>query len=256
MIDSHCHLDHIPLIDNLKDIVERSKEAGLEKLLTISTTLDSFETILKIIDKDPIIYGTFGIHPHEADKEKVLKNDIINKIKLNKKIIGVGESGLDFFYNHSNKKNQIESFKDHIEASIELKVPIIVHSRNAEIDTFEILNSYKSQNPKILMHCFTGSHDLFKKLMDLNAFFSASGIITFKNSTDLQKTFSSIPIENLLVETDSPYLAPVPMRGKKNEPSFVKYTLQKLAELKKVGRSKMETETTKNFNRLFSFIND
>ena len=256
MIDSHCHLDHIPLIDNLKDIVERSKEAGLEKLLTISTTLDSFETILKIIDQDPIIYGTFGIHPHEADKEKVLKNDIINKIKLNKKIIGVGESGLDFFYNHSNKKNQIESFKDHIEASIELKVPIIVHSRNAEIDTFEILNSYKSQNPKILMHCFTGSHDLFKKLIDLNAFFSASGIITFKNSIDLQKTFSSIPIENLLVETDSPYLAPVPMRGKKNEPSFVKYTLQKLAELKKVSRSKMETETTNNFNRLFSFIND
>ena len=256
MIDSHCHLDHVPLIDNLKDIVERSKEAGLEKLLTISTTLDSFETILKIIDQDPIIYGTFGIHPHEADKEKVLKNDIINKIKLNKKIIGVGESGLDFFYNHSNKKNQIESFKDHIEASIELKVPIIVHSRNAEIDTFEILNSYKSQNPKILMHCFTGSHDLFKKLIDLNAFFSASGIITFKNSTDLQKTFSSIPIENLLVETDSPYLAPVPMRGKKNEPSFVKYTLQKLAELKKVDRSKMETVTTKNFNRLFSFIND
>ena len=255
MIDSHCHLDHVPLIDNLKDIVERSKEAGLEKLLTISTTLDSFETILKIIDQDPIIYGTFGIHPHEADKEKVLKNDIINKIKLNKKIIGVGESGLDFFYNHSNKKNQIESFKDHIEASIELKVPIIVHSRNAEIDTFEILNSYKSQNPKILMHCFTGSHDLFTKLMDLNAFFSASGIITFKNSTDLQKTFSSIPIENLLVETDSPYLAPVPMRGKKNEPSFVKYTLQKLAELKKVDRSKMETVTTKNFNRLFSFIN-
>ena len=256
MIDSHWHLDHVPLIDNLKDIVERSKEAGLEKLLTISTTLDSFETILKIIDQDPIIYGTFGIHPHEADKEKVLKNDIINKIKLNKKIIGVGEAGLDFFYNHSNKKNQIESFKDHIEASIELKVPIIVHSRNAEIDTFEILNSYKSQNPKILMHCFTGSYDLFKKLMNLNAFFSASGIITFKNSTNLQKTFSSIPIENLLVETDSPYLAPVPMRGKKNEPSFVKYTLQKLAELKKVDRSKMETVTTKNFNRLFSFIND
>ena len=256
MIDSHCHLDHVPLIDKLKHVVERSKEAGLEKLLTISTTLDSFETILKIIDQDPIIYGTFGIHPHEADKEKVLKNDIINKIKLNKKIIGVGESGLDFFYNHSNKKNQIESFKNHIEASIELEVPIIVHSRNAEIDTFEILNSYKSQNPKILMHCFTGSHDLFKKLIDLNAFFSASGIITFKNSIDLQKTFSSIPIENLLVETDSPYLAPVPMRGKKNEPSFVKYTLQKLAELKKVDQSKMETETTKNFNRLFSFIND
>ena len=251
MIDSHCHLDHVPLIDNLKDIVERSKEAGLEKLLTISTTLDSFETILKIIDQDPIIYGTFGIHPHEADKEKVLKNDIINKIKLNKKIIGVGESGLDFFYNHSNKKNQIESFKNHIEASIELKVPIIVHSRNAEIDTFEILNSYKSQNPKILMHCFTGSHDLFKKLIDLNAFFSASGIITFKNSKDLQKTFSSIPIENLLVETDSPYLAPVPMRGKNNEPSFIRYTVEKLSNLKSLTPSEISKITTDNFNKLF-----
>ena len=256
MIDSHCHLDHVPLLDNLKDVLERSKEAGLKKLLTISTTRDSFKTILKIIDEDPMIYGTFGIHPHEADKEKVLKNEIIDKINLSKKIIGVGESGLDFFYNHSNRSNQIESFKNHIEASIELKVPIIVHSRNAELDTFNILNSYKSQNPKILMHCFTGSQDLFKKLMSLNAFFSASGIITFKNSTDLQKTFSSIPIENLLVETDSPYLSPVPMRGKKNEPSFVKYTLKKLADLKKVDEKLMQTETTNNFNRLFSSIND
>ncbi len=256
MIDSHCHLDHIPLIDNLKDVLERSKVAGLKKLLTISTTRDSFKTILKIIDEDPMIYGTFGIHPHEADKEKVLKNEIIDKVNLSKKIIGVGESGLDFFYNHSNRNNQIESFKNHIEASIDLNVPIIVHSRNAEPDTFNILNSYKYENPKILMHCFTGSEDLFKKLMSLNAFFSASGIITFKNSKDLQKTFSSIPIENLLVETDSPYLSPVPMRGKKNEPSFVKYTLKKLADLKKVDEKSMQTETTNNFNRLFSLIND
>jgi len=256
MIDSHCHLDHIPLIDNLKDVLERSKVAGLKKLLTISTTRDSFKTILKIIDEDPMIYGTFGIHPHEADKEKVLKNEIIDKVNLSKKIIGVGESGLDFFYNHSNRNNQIESFKNHIEASIDLNVPIIVHSRNAEPDTFNILNSYKSENLKILMHCFTGSEDLFKKLMSLNAFFSASGIITFKNSKDLQKTFSSIPIENLLVETDSPYLSPVPMRGKKNEPSFVKYTLKKLADLKKVDEKSMQTETTNNFNRLFSLIND
>ena len=256
MIDSHCHLDHVPLLDNLKDVLERSKEAGLKKLLTISTTRDSFKTILKIVDEDPMIYGTFGIHPHEADKEKVLKNEIIDKVNLSKKIIGVGESGLDFFYNHSNRNNQIESFKNHIEASIDLNVPIIVHSRNAEPDTFDILNSYKSENLKILMHCFTGSEDLFKKLMSLNAFFSASGIITFKNSTDLQKTFSSIPIENLLVETDSPYLSPVPMRGKKNEPSFVKYTLKKLADLKKVDEKLMQIKTTNNFNKLFSFIND
>ena len=198
-----------------------------------------------------MIYGTFGIHPHEADKEKVLKNEIIDKVNLSKKIIGVGESGLDFFYNHSNRNNQIESFKNHIEASIELNVPIIVHSRNAELDTFNILNSYKSENPKILMHCFTGSQDLFKKLMSLNAFFSASGIITFKNSKDLQKTFSSIPIENLLVETDSPYLSPVPMRGKKNEPSFIKYTAEKLSIIKNKSVEEIIKFTTKNFNDLF-----
>ena len=251
MIDSHCHLDHIPLIDNLKDVLERSKVAGLKKLLTISTTRDSFKTILKIIDEDPMIYGTFGIHPHEADKEKVLKNEIIDKVNLSKKIIGVGESGLDFFYNHSNRNNQIESFKNHIEASIDLNVPIIVHSRNAEPDTFNILNSYKSENLKILMHCFTGSEDLFKKLMSLNAFFSASGIITFKNALELQETFKSLPLDKILIETDSPFLAPVPNRGKKNEPSFIDYTAQKLADIKNISKSDLVNFTTDNFNKLF-----
>ena len=150
----------------------------------------------------------------------------------------------------------MNSFINHIEASIELKKPIIIHSRSAEKETFDILNDFKNYKPKILMHCFTGSLDFAHDLMKLNAYFSASGIITFKNSNELQDTFSKIPLERLLIETDSPFLAPVPMRGKKNEPSFVKYTLQKLAELKKVDLSKMETETTKNFNRLFSFIND
>jgi len=252
MIDSHCHLDQQPLYGNLKVIIERSKNIGIEKLLTISTNKESFNKILNIVNFDPIIFGTFGIHPHEADKEIVDKNFILDKVKNNNKIIGVGESGLDFFYNNSNRTNQIKSFKTHIEASLDLKIPIIVHSRNAENETYDILNQYKNNDLKILMHCFTGSNQFAKKLMDFNTYFSASGIITFKNSLELQKTFTSIPENKILIETDSPFLAPVPMRGKKNEPSFIKYTLAKLAELKRIDVNNLKKITTNNFNNLFS----
>ena len=252
MIDTHCHLDQQPLIDNLTKIIKRSKDVGIKKLLTISTTVVSFEKILEIIKLDPIIYGTFGIHPHEADKELLSKNEIVNNFKNNKKVIGVGETGLDFYYNNSNKINQIKSFENHIEASIDLKIPIIVHSRNAEDETYEILSKYKKDNLKILMHCFTGSSNFAKKLLNFNTYFSASGIITFKNSLDLQNTFRSIPKDKLLIETDSPFLAPVPHRGKKNEPSFIIFTLKKLAELRKIDQNELANITTDNFNKLFS----
>ena len=252
MIDSHCHLDQEPMYTDLNNVILRSKKVGLEKILSICTTKESFDKILKIIDFDPIIYGTFGIHPHETSKEKFKKNEIISNIKKNKKIIAVGESGLDFFYNHSDKQNQIISFKSHIEAAIELDVPIIVHSRNAENDTYEILKSYCHLNPKILMHCFTGSSEFAYKLLTLNSYFSASGIITFNKSNDLQETFKLIPKDKLLIETDSPYLAPVPMRGKKNEPSYIKYTLKKLAEIKNIEMNEIEKITSKNFNYLFN----
>ena len=199
-----------------------------------------------------MIYGTFGIHPHEANKDIVNTQIIINNIKKDKKLIGVGESGLDFYYNHSDKDKQVLSFKSHIEASIELKIPIIVHSRNAENETFDILNLYKKNNPKILMHCFTGSKKFAGQLMSFNTFFSASGIITFKNSSDLQDTFREIPLDRLLIETDSPFLAPTPKRGKKNEPSYIKYTLEKLSELKEISSSKISDITTQNFENLFS----
>ncbi len=254
MIDSHCHLDHEPLLENIDKVLKRSKEVGITKLLTICTTLDSFGRIKTIIKKDPMIYGTFGIHPHETeDSLSVDKNFIIKEVSQNDKIIGIGETGLDFFYNHSNKERQIDSFKAHIEASIELNRPIIIHSRNAELETFDILNSYKSDRLKILMHCFTGSSSFAKQLLKLNAFFSASGIITFKNSLDLQNTFKYLPSDKLLIETDSPFLAPIPMRGKKNEPSFIKYTLEKLSSIKNETIEDMSALTTKNFNKLFSF---
>ena len=252
MIDSHCHLDHEPLNENLSDVISRSKNVGITKLLTICTTFDSFESIKSIVRKDKMIYGTYGIHPHETTNNKVDKQTIIRSVNENERIIGIGETGLDFFYNHSDKNSQISSFKAHIEASIELDKPIIIHSRDAEKETFEILSSYKNKNLKILMHCFTGSLEFSKKLLTLDAFFSASGIITFKNSTELQDTFKTIPLEKLLIETDSPFLAPIPMRGKKNEPSFIKYTLAKLSSLKETTDEIMSKITTDNFNKLFN----
>ena len=252
MIDSHCHLDHEPLYKNIKEVLLRSKNVGIEKILTICTTFDSFKNILKIIKMDPIIYGTFGIHPHETSNDIVNKSEIIKIISSNPKIIGVGETGLDFYYNHSDKLKQIESFKKHIEAAIELNVPIVVHSRNAEDETFNVLKDYENLKPKILMHCFTGSKIFSDKLSTLNSYFSASGIITFNNSEDLQEVFKNIPLDKLLVKTDSPFLAPVPMRGKKNEPSFIKYTLKKLSNLKDIEYSKLEQTTSNNFNSLFS----
>ena len=251
MIDSHCHLDHEPLLSNINDVIKRSKEIGLKKILTISTSLISFENIKKIIEIDEMIYGTIGIHPHESSKDIINSEYIIDNAKKYEKIIGIGETGLDFYYENSKKNDQIDSFIKHIEASITLNYPLIVHSRSAEKETFDILNQYKKSNIKILMHCFTGSKEFAKKLMNLNAYFSASGIITFKNSIDLQETFKFIDKDRILIETDSPFLAPTPMRGKKNEPSYIHFTLEHLAKIKKVDKNKMDLITTNNFNKLF-----
>ena len=251
MIDSHCHLDHEPLLSDLSNVIKRSKEVGIKKLLTISTSYKSFDRIKKIIEEDEIIYGTIGIHPHETTDNKITSDFIVKNLNDNAKIIGIGETGLDFYYNNSDKDDQIVSFKEHIEASLKTNTPLIIHSRDAEDETFNILNNYKDQKLKILMHCFTGSKDFAKKLLTLNAIFSASGIITFKNSLDLQETFKFLPLDNILIETDSPFLAPVPKRGKKNEPSFIDYTAQKLADIKDISKSDLVKYTTNNFNKLF-----
>ena len=251
MIDSHCHLDHEPLLSDLKNVIKRSKDVGIKKLLTISTSYESFDRIKKIINEDEIIYGTIGVHPHETTDNKITTDFIIKNLTQNLKIIGIGETGLDFYYNNSDKNNQIISFKEHIEASIQTNVPLIIHSRDAEDETFDILSEYKNKDLKILMHCFTGSRSFAEKLLTLNAYFSASGIITFKNSQELQETFKFLPLDKILIETDSPFLAPVPNRGKKNEPSFIDYTAQKLAEIKNISKSDLVNFTTNNFNKLF-----
>jgi TatD DNase family protein len=251
MIDSHCHLDHEPLYSDLSNIIRRSKNVGIEKLLTISTSHESFLRIKEILNKDAMIYGTIGVHPHETKNNNITSDFIVQNLKENKKIIGIGETGLDFFYNNSDKETQIKSFREHIKASIKTNSPLIIHSRNAEVDTYNILNDYKNENLKILMHCFTGSKDFAEKLLTLNSFFSASGIITFKNATDLQETFKFLPLDKILIETDSPFLAPVPNRGKKNEPAFIEYTATKLSEIKNISKSQLISKTTKNFNNLF-----
>ena len=251
MIDSHCHLDHEPLLSDLSNVIKRSKEVGIKKLLTISTSFESFSRIRNIVNKDEMIFGTIGIHPHETDKDKITSNFIFENLEKNPKIIGIGETGLDFYYKNSNKENQVKSFRTHIESAIKSDIPVIIHSREAEDETYKILKDYKSENPKILMHCFTGTSKFAEKLLELNSFFSASGIITFKNATDLQKTFNLIPDDKILIETDSPFLAPVPNRGKKNEPSFIQFTANKLAEIKNINVSKLIEITTNNFNKLF-----
>ena len=251
MIDSHCHLDQEPLISDLKNVISRSKKVGIEKVLTICTNNDCFKNIVSLVKSDPIIFGTFGIHPHETKNNQITKEEIIKNIKSNEKIIGVGETGLDFYYNNSEKDVQIKSFQLHIDAAKDLDIPLIIHSRNAENETLDILKKNYSNKLKILMHCFTGSEQFANDLSKMNSFFSASGIITFKNALALQKTFQTISLNKLLVETDSPYLSPEPKREKKNEPSFVKYTLKKLSDLRRVSYDDLEKITTTNFNKLF-----
>jgi len=254
IVDSHCHLDCSNLYEQLDDVIERARLNQVSHLLTICTTLKSFEKIKLIINKYKNVYGTFGIHPHETkDFIHIDKDYILNSKKKDKKIIGIGETGLDFFYNHSDKDIQKKSFIEHINAASELNIPIIVHTRNAEKDTYEILKSEnKNSNLKILIHCFTGSKEFAKKLLDINCYISLSGIVTFNKSSELVETISYIPVERLLVETDSPYLSPVPFRGKPNEPSYIVHTVDKLSSIKKTSKEKIISNTSDNFKKLFN----
>ena len=257
IIDSHCHLDYEPLYNNLEQVIKRANINGVKYFLTISTTDESFKNILNIIKNFKNIFGSYGIHPHEAKNYKDLKvQKIIQNLKIDDNLIGVGETGLDFYYNHSDKKSQKECFIKHIQASQETSKTLIVHSRSAEDETFDIISSeMKNKNFKVLMHCFTGSKQFAHKLLDLGCFFSASGIITFKNSSNLAQTFSSIPNDKILVETDSPYLSPEPLRGKQNEPSNIVHTLKFLANLKKIKYEDLSSITTQNFFQLFGKLN-
>ena len=253
IIDSHCHLSYEPLSLALNETITRANKDGVKYMLTISTEDNSFDKIIKITSDFKCVYGTYGIHPHEAKNHKQIKSkNIIDKVNSSKKIIGIGETGLDFYYNHSKKKDQIECFEEHINAAQKSKLPLIVHTRSAEPETLQLLKKRKLEKDfKILIHCFTGSKDFAFKLLDLNAFISASGVVTFKNSHELATTFKDIPNNKILVETDSPYLAPIPLRGKPNEPSYIIHTVKFLSQLKKINFKDFSDITTNNFFNLF-----
>ena len=257
IIDSHCHLTYEPMSSSLSETISRAKKDGVQYILTISTEDKSFEKILKILKNHKNVYGTYGIHPHEAKThQNIICSNIIQKLNLNKKLIGIGETGLDFYYNHSVKKDQISCFEEHIYAAQEKNLPLIVHTRLAENETFEILQKHlKKKNFKILIHCFTGSKNFAFKLLDLGCYISASGVVTFKKSEDLANTFKELPNEKILVETDAPYLSPVPLRGKPNEPGHIIHTVRFLSNLKKLSFEEFSNITTNNFFNLFGKLN-
>ena len=257
IIDSHCHLEYEPMISNLKEVIDRATKNNVKYLLSISTTDKSFSNILKIVETYKNVYGTYGIHPHETKNYLTLTSDqIIKKIKINKKIIGIGETGLDFYYSYSDPVVQKKIFSEHINAAQKLNLPLIVHTRSAEAETYDILrNEMRNKSVKVLIHCFTGTKDFAHKLIDIGCYISASGVVTFKKSKELAETFLTLPNDRILVETDSPYLSPEPLRGKPNEPSHIVHTVNFLANLKGINPKHLEEKTTSNFFKLFGQLN-
>ena len=252
IIDSHCHLLHNNNEKSLDEIILNAKKSGVEKFLNISTCEDEFKPILKISDNNKNVFSTLGIHPHEANNMTSEIKNTITKLSSNKKVIGIGETGLDFYYENSNKENQIKSFIMHIKISQELGLPLVVHMRSAESETFDIIKTYyKKKAFSGVIHCFTGSTEFMQNLLPYNFFFSISGIVTFKNSTELRETVKMIPINKILVETDSPFLAPVPVRGKANEPANIIHTVEYVSKMFNLEYSDFSAITSNNFFNLF-----
>ena len=253
IIDSHCHLNFPQFDGKVDEIVKRALKNGVYRMLTISTKLSEINKLEFISKSFSEVYNSVGVHPHECKNYKDLSlNDLIKHTK-NSKCIGIGESGLDFYYENSPKKLQIKLFRIHIEAARETNLPLIVHTRNADIETIQILNDeMKKGTFSGLIHCFSTSRELAEKAIDLGFYISLSGIITFNKSNELRNIIKDLPLDRLLIETDAPYLAPEPFRGKCNEPSYVIHTAKILADLKNVELDTIAEKTTENFNRLFN----
>ena len=253
IVDSHCHLTSTKYNTSIKKILKNCKENKINLLLNISTKESEFAQILEISNKFNEIFNSIGIHPHETENLNFRIFNKINDIIINnKKTIAVGETGLDFYYNNSMKNSQISSFEKHIEMSLEHDLPIIIHSREAEKETKNIIKYYKkNSNLKGVIHCFTGSQKFANDMLDLGFYISASGIVTFSKSNDLRDVFKTIPNNRLLVETDSPYLSPEPLRGKVNQPFHIIHTLKMLANIRGNTFEELCIETTNNFKNLF-----
>ena len=255
LVDSHCHLNFPELQNQISTILDNANNADVKHLLTICTKLNEFNDILKLTQDYPNISCSIGIHPNDAKTFSKQDINYINDAVKNDKVVAIGETGLDYYYENSDRQKQKESFEAHINISQKSKLPIIIHTRDAEEDTKKILSEQMlKQEFTGVMHCFTSSYELAKASLDLGMYISISGIVTFKNAEDLRQTVKKIPLDRLLIETDSPYLAPVPKRGKTNEPAFVKYVAEFLANYLGKDYEEFSSITTNNFYRLFSKI--
>ena len=253
LIDSHCHLDFPQLATDEAGVLARARTAGVAGMLTIGTRLDQFDRVLAIAERHDNVWCSVGVHPHEAKEEGQATPDRLIEAARHPKVIGIGETGLDFYYEHSPRAEQTESFRAHIAAARETGLPLIVHTRDADQETGDILEEeYGKGAFPGLIHCFSSGPEMARRALALGMFISISGIVTFKAAEALRSVVRDIPLDRLLVETDAPYLAPVPKRGKTNEPAFVAHTAAKVAELKGIGIGELEAATTANFFRLFT----
>ena len=252
LVDSHCHLNFPDFKDDLDAVVARAAEYGVGKMVSICTKTSEFAEIAKIAEKYPNVFCTIGVHPHDGDKEPSITAAELVEFTKHPKCVGIGETGLDFFYENSPREIQEQVFLEHIKAAKQTGLPVIIHSRSADAETIRVI---KDNAPfPGLIHCFSTSYDVAKAAIDAGLYISISGILTFKKAEDLREAVKKIPLEYLLVETDSPYLAPLPHRGKRNEPAYTKHTAELLAELKGVSFEKLAEITTANFHKLFSKV--
>jgi len=253
LVDSHCHLEYKGLVEDQAGVLERAREAGVGAFLNISTKQSEWEQVVGTANREADVYASVGIHPHEADGHEDLGRATLLAATENDRVIGIGETGLDYYYEHSDRETQAKLFRMHIDVARETGLPVIIHTRDAEADTLEILEDELGKGAfPALIHCFTASADFGKKVLDLGLTISLSGIVTFKNAKDLQETAKHVPDDRLLVETDSPFLAPVPHRGKSCEPAFVADTARFVAELRQTEAERLAAQTTANFTKLFS----
>jgi TatD DNase family protein len=254
LVDSHCHLDYYGEDDGELDaVVARAQASGVKTMVTIGTKISQFERVRRIAERYDDVYCTVGIHPHEAASEPEIGVDGLAALTRHPKVIGIGETGLDFYYDHSPRERQAEVFRTHIAAARESGLPLIVHSRDADAQTARILEEGAGAGDLHgLIHCFSTTRELSERAIRIGFLISFSGILTFKNAGLLREISQEIPTEHLLVETDAPYLAPVPHRGKRNEPAYVAHTARHLAELRRMPAEELASATTANFFRLFA----
>jgi TatD DNase family protein len=250
LVDSHCHLDFPDFAPERETVIARAFAAGIGTMLTICTRLDQFEGVRAIAEADPRIWCSVGAHPHEAADHADLIADRLVALAAHSKVVGIGETGLDFHYDLSPRDAQDRVFRAHIAASKASGLPLIIHAREADGEVAALLAAEKP--PPGVLHCFTGSRALAEAALDLGFYVSISGIVTFRNADDLRAIVRDLPLDRLLVETDAPYLAPVPHRGKRNEPAFVAATAAFVADLKGIEIATLATATTENFFRLFA----